>query len=81
MSNNWQKKWMVPNEGREYIEHGAWYYLRAQGDEEQFESTIHRMLASEARQRLERLSIEVPPAAELYRRAQEMWPQDRLHAL
>lgn len=65
----------------EYIMAAAWYYLRAEGPEENLTSVLCRMQAQNLHQRFQALRLELPTPAEIHAYAADRWPAHKLHAL
>jgi len=65
----------------EYIMAAAWYYLKAEGRDENQASVLNRMHAQNLYQRFRALRLDVPQPAEIYAYAAEKWPAHKLHQL
>jgi hypothetical protein len=63
----------------DYIQGAKYYYLRAEGWDENLVSALNRMNAEKLRQRMKTLNIAVPTAEELHAAAAESWPEHKLH--
>ena len=79
------RKWKEPKEPAEslrmdYIMSAAFYWLRAEGPDENMVSALNRMKARGTKERLEMLNIALPTAKEIYSYAAERWPKHKLHS-
>jgi hypothetical protein len=65
----------------DYLMAASWYWLRAEGPDENLVSSLNRMKAQDLAQRFAGLSLALPTPEETYSYAQERWPQYKLHPL
>lgn len=63
----------------ECIAAGAWYWFRAEGQDENLVSTLNRLKYRELAQRFDALNIPRPTAGEMYAYAVDKWPKHKLH--
>jgi len=64
----------------ESIAAGAYYWLRAEGPDENMVSALNRMRYRQMVERLKSLDIPLPTAEEMYAYAADRWPKHKLHA-
>jgi hypothetical protein len=58
---------------------GAWYWFRAEGQDENLVSALNRMKYREMVNRFQSLNIPLPTPEEMYAHAVEKWPAHKLH--
>ena len=64
----------------EMIAAGAYYWLRAEGQDENMVSALNRMKYRQMVERFDALNIPKPTPEEMYACAAEKWPSHKLHA-
>jgi hypothetical protein len=65
----------------DYLQEAQWYFLRAEGNDENLVSVMHRIRASNLQERMDMLGVPVPTPEETYAAALEKWPEHRLHTI
>lgn len=58
---------------------GAWFWFRAEGQDEDLLSATHRLRYHTIKARLDMLGIEPPTAKEMYAIAADKWPAHKLY--
>lgn len=64
----------------ECIAAGAYYWLRAEGPDENMVSALNRMKYRDVIQRFQTLNIPQPTPEEMYAYAADKWPAHKLHS-
>ena len=64
----------------DYLEHAIYYYYRAADSDDNLTSTLHRIAAGQAREKLLQRCLPSPEPEEIIAFARERFAADRLHA-